>query len=146
MPCVSLAWLVWLDFVLFCMVEFSWFLRVWLLPHFVSLRVSVRLFVVFESPCFAALLAFWLEPCVLQRFLLCMSFDVAYASARLVRFALSFCCGHWFFFCGIFVRFRSTSPPGGNQVDGLPPVSTYAGREILLRLGPRKSVLRGEKK
>ena len=35
----------------------------------------------------------------------------------------------------------STSPPGGNQVDGLPPVPHTATVAIHNRLGPRKSVL-----
>ena len=29
------------------------------------------------------------------------------------------------FFSGIFVRLCSTSPPGGNQVDGLPPAPVF---------------------
>ena len=39
-----------------------------------------------------------------QRFVLCGPFEVARASARLVRFALSFCCAHWFLFFDILTR------------------------------------------
>ena len=71
------------------------------------------------SPC--CLVSPCLGPCVGRRFLFCMSFDLACASGRLVRFALSFLL--WALVPlarGIFVRLCSTSHPGGNQVDGLP--------------------------
>ena len=38
----------------------------------------------------------WLALCAGQRFHLCLSFDVACASVRLVMVALSFRCGYWF--------------------------------------------------
>ena len=92
------------------------------------LLFSVWLFEFLRFSLFCCLVSLWLEPCVGQRFVLCVPFEVARASARLVRFALSFCCGHWLLFCGIFVRFCSTSPPGGNQVDGLPPAPSHLAR------------------
>ena len=49
-----------------------------------------------RSSLFCCFVSPWLELCAGQRFHLRLSFDVACASARLVRFALSFCCRHWF--------------------------------------------------
>ena len=66
--------------------------RSWLLCFFVWLFEFLRFSL------FCCLVSLWLEPCVGQRFVLCVPFEVARASARLVRFALSFCCEHWFLF------------------------------------------------
>ena len=97
MPCVSSAWLAWFDFVLSCMdISFFCSLRVWLLPYFASFRFSVWLFFFLRSSLFCCFVSPWLELCVGQRFHLRLSFDVACASARLVRVALSFRCGYWF--------------------------------------------------
>ena len=46
-----------------------------------------------------------------------------------------------FFSKFLALKFCSTSPPGGNQVDGLPPVPHTATVAIHNRLGPRKSLI-----
>ena len=88
-------WLVWFDFVLplmglllllsscLALAVFCFALLFYLFLFFVFLLVLL--------PCFA--LAWAMRGAA---FSLCMSFDVACASARLVRLALSFCCGDCF--------------------------------------------------
>ena len=95
------------------------------------LLFSVWLFEFLRFSLFCCVVSLWLEPCVGQRFVLCVPFEVARASARLVRFALSFLL--WALVPlarGIFVRLCSTSHPGGNQVDGLPPAPNTAPDQI----------------
>ena len=85
-----------------CIVNFGIFRLA--LALLVGARLGVRswllcflwLFEFLRLSLVCCLVSLWLEPCVGKRFVLCVLFEVARASARLVRFALSFCCEHWF--------------------------------------------------
>ena len=101
---------------------FQSFRRFWRSPCFVSLSCSVCLFACFCFSVLGCLISTWREFCVLRAFFCCVR-RLPWRVLLLVssNFLCRSAVGIGSICCGIFVRLCSTSHPGGNQVDGLPP-------------------------